>query len=449
MGRPSAERIEKLASMIMTGMTVDMVTAAEGLKEDSIRRYMDWAELDGVLPSNIAIVGNSFVNSETGERIAVEKGRLEKVDKRVDDKGMCITTTSSDIDSVEDALIRAGVDLSIWEVEKSTVSSREIETKKWEFEEFGEPTGPLFTVKVWLKKKKLNIAAAVKSIEDAFKGNVKAFVPTEKPWRDSGVMCEIEFPDLHIGKYASKNQTGTENNKEIAMAAFEKATDELLSYASLFKPELILVPLGNDLMHIDNLVRTTTKGTPQDADGIYQDIYEFALEGVIRFINKARQIANVHILVIPGNHDELSSFHMGAALRGRYHDTEDVFIDNGATSRKYFRWGCSLLGFVHGGKGDPSPDTLPMLMATEKPKDWGATTHREWHLGHEHRGKAIKWLTTNSELGVVLRVLPSLTSADYWHFKHGFVEQKRVAEMYIWSRKDGFVGMFSSTPIKD
>ena len=444
----STERIDAITKMILNGFSVNYIMRAEGLKEDTIRRYVDWSKDDGLLPKDTKIVGDLFIHGETGQPISVTSGSSEKIDKQVSDKGMCVTTKSTDIRTVEDALVRAGVDLEEWEIDKYSVTSREIETKRWEYQEFDRHNEPLWTVKVWLKKKKLDIAKAVQHIADAFRGKAPTYIPIDKPWGGSGVMCEIEFPDLHLGKHSWGRQTGVDYDRKIAIECFEKATNELLSIANGLEPELILIPLGNDLIHVDNLENSTTRGTRQDTDGRYQLIFENALEMLVGFINKARQIADVQILVVPGNHDELASYHLGAALAGRYYDAPDVSIDNEPKTRKYYRWGINLLGFVHGGKDDPGVEKLPLLMANEaEGNDWSETTHREWHVGHTHKRQAIQWMTTDSDMGVHYRVLPSLSATDAWHYRHGFVGQLRVASMFVWCKKRGFRAEFNSTPV--
>jgi len=442
MSKASDIRLAEIAQMILNGNSVNRIREITGLKEDSIRRYIDWAKTDGLLPEDVRMRNNSFLIGDTDIPVGVESGSLEKLDKTVDNKGMCITTASTSIKTVEDALARSGVDLGDWEVDKYVISSRGVETKKWKYEATGKDTEPLWTVKVWLKRKLIDVAKAAKEVSDAFSAIDTEWSYTARK-KESGIMCEIGIPDLHIGKALWSGK-----RSEI-VKHFEIVSDELLSMAAAQKPEQILIPIGNDLIHIDNMDGTTTKGTSQDIDSKPQLMFESAVQMFIGFIRKARYIAPVKVVIISGNHDELTSFHVGVALKAYFHDCKDVEIDNGISSRKYVQWGTVLLGFVHGGKEDVKPEKLPLLMAVEQPKAWSKTTHREWHLGDKHHRKDVAWRLTNSDCGVHCRILPSLCATDSWHHKKGYVGQPRVADLYIWSKDRGFVGMLSTVPVVD
>jgi hypothetical protein len=442
--RPTEKRLADFAAKVSSGMTLSRLIASENLREDSVRRYLDWCCDIGLLDDGTRIKDGMFVDGD-GNVLSVAAGFSRKIDKTYNEKGMEVTTVSTDVKTVDDALDKAGIDREAWDIERFSISSREIETKKWQHEINGTDNDPLWTVKVYLKRKPVNIELAANKISSVFsKSAPSSFGVVERNYCDSGIMCEIAFFDLHVGKHSWGRQVGEDYDCDIAIERFQRATDELLSRAKEMNPDLILIPIGNDLLHVDNLEGTTTKGTPQDSDGRYQRIYEKTLETLVRFIRKCREISLVHVIIIPGNHDELACFHIGAALKGYFNEALDVFIDNEPMSRKYFRWGNVLLGYVHGSKDDPDAKDLPLLMAVERPKDWSETTHREWHTGHIHKRKSLEWLTTDSNLGVHYRVLPALCSSDLWHFKKGFVAQPKVAEMYIWSKSDCFIGMFSS-----
>jgi hypothetical protein len=51
---------------------------------------------------------------------------------------------------------------------------------------------------------------------------------------------------------------------------------------------------------------------------------------------------------VPGNHDELTSFHLGEILAARYDGDKHVTVDNSARLRKYYDFGTNLFGFTHG-----------------------------------------------------------------------------------------------------
>src|SRR5690606_14022843 len=46
------------------------------------------------------------------------------------------------------------------------------------------------------------------------------------------------------------------------------------------------------------------------------------------------------------------------------------------------RFGACLFGITHGN--GCKIDKLPLIMAHDRPQDWGETTHRHWLTGHVH-----------------------------------------------------------------
>jgi len=446
---PSKETLVKFAEMIYQGMTVKQVMAVASLKEDSVRRYLSWAMEKGYAHPGTHMKEGLFVN-EDGTRSAVAVGNVDDINIEESAQTLIVEVKSTHIETVDEALERADVDLQVWEVEKY---------KKKADLTYGEGNGrskdpgtfnaPLWHFQVWLKRRVYDIDASLEHIAEAFKNVAPTFVPAAHPWANSGVLLEIEFPDLHMGKHSWGRQTGADYDHKICMQGFETATDELLSLAATMKPERMLVPVGHDILHVDNINETTTRGTAQDVDTRPQLLFDKTVEMLVSFLRKARQIAPITVQIVPGNHDMLTCHHIGAALQGYFWNDKHIEIDNEPTSRKYYRWGTVLLGFVHGGKEDPRLEDLPLLMAVERPEDWAETTHREWHTGHIHRRRAMQWLTTDSTQGIHVRTLPSLCAADAWHAQHGYVGQPRVAEMYVFSSEHGYVGHFSTKPVRE
>jgi hypothetical protein len=76
-------------------------------------------------------------------------------------------------------------------------------------------------------------------------------------------------------------------------------------------------------------------------------------------------------------------------------------------------------------------------MANEKPTDWALSTYREFHLGHLHHKKEIKFKSTEEYQGVIIRHFNSLSGSDSWHHKKGYVGAKRSAEALLCDKTKG------------
>ena len=135
--------------------------------------------------------------------------------------------------------------------------------------------------------------------------------------------------------------------------------------------------------------------------------------------------------MVPGNHDELSVWHLGDSLECYFHKYTDVAIDNSPRSRKYHQHGEVMLMWTHGHEGKLKE--YPQLIAREQPRMWRETRLREVHLGHRHK------LEVDEAYGVRTRTLSSLCEADAWHAENGFVGNVLAAEAFCWNATEGLV----------
>lgn len=259
---------------------------------------------------------------------------------------------------------------------------------------------------------------------------------------DERHMLEISPVDLHVGKYAWGEEAGEDYDITIAEQVFTDAINDILYRASVYSLEGIVLVVGNDLLQTDTLQGTTTAGTYVDTDSRYIKSFRRARAINSWAIHRCAEVAPVQVQIVPGNHDSLTSFHIGEVLEAEFERDPRVTICNSAKRRKYLRYGVTLLGWTHGN--EEKPQDLPLIMAQEEPQAWGETLHREWHVGHLHKMKETRYTAGDSFNGVRVRVLPSLCAPDAWHYTRGFVKERRACEGYLWNRTSGYAGHFSS-----
>ena len=168
---------------------------------------------------------------------------------------------------------------------------------------------------------------------------------------------------------------------------------------------------------------------------------------LIEAIEKARTVAPVDVIVVPGNHDSIASFVLGQILGTYFTSVEDVCIHSANDQpRKYIQYGEVLLGFAHGHA--EKARSLPMLMATEASQAWGQTRHREIHVGHLHHTRDTHFLGANETDGVILRVIPSISGLDRWHASKGYRSQ-RAALAFVYHPKSGQKAIFRHSILDD
>ncbi len=81
-------------------------------------------------------------------------------------------------------------------------------------------------------------------------------------------------------------------------------------------------------------------------------------------------------------------------------------------------------------------------MATEKPDMWATSKCREFHLGHFHHRKTIKYVDVQEFQGFKIKILPSLSSSDAWH-KNKAYDSMKSAVAFLYDKTGGCVAEFS------
>lgn len=227
--------------------------------------------------------------------------------------------------------------------------------------------------------------------------------------------------DLHIGKM------GNDMPDDAYLWTLQSMT---------IKAELIgnighvLFVLGQDFGHIDNVQRTTTKGTPQETDDNYHGIVSRQAKLAVQAIRYLAEKYETTVLIVPGNHDKFSNAWLGALVEAVFEDHPNVTVDNGRNPRKYFQWGNMLLMSTHGR--DERLNNIAHVISVEARELWGNTKRCEVLVGDIHtRRETI--VMVDEVNGVLIRYLPSLSGTDTWHLMKTFVGNVRGGMGFLYS----------------
>ena len=274
--------------------------------------------------------------------------------------------------------------------------------------------------------------------------NVTDLIETHSPYypkikrdKNANHLLVINPADIHIGKYANQVETGDGYNVETACMRVLEGLEGLIAKAEGFDIERVLFCVGNDILHIDNVYNTTTKGTRQDVDGKWWEHFEFALELYVKCVEILREIAPVDVLHSMSNHDYQSGYHLAHALKSWFRNDNEVSFDISVAHRKYYQYGENLIGLEHGDGA--KMDKLPLLMAQERPKMWSDTKYRYWYLHHLHHKVKHKWLDAKDFIGVTVEYMRSPSSSDSWHHRKGFVGTPKAVEGFLHDKESGQV----------
>lgn len=410
---------------------------------DALGSYRKTADHLGVSPKTV----KDRVSKRCKQEGRLEHGKdgeyaTDTLETDISGNKATVVTKTRHIKTVEDALDYAKIDTRIWEVDRVTINSWETAGK------FPKKDGSggfvwgrcqLWQVKVTLKRR---IPQYVTDSIDEIVEGIRKYKPIypKTPRRKSPKlnrhMLEVSLFDSHFGKLCWGQETGADYDIYEAERIYHNAVDDILLKSSHYHIDKILYPIGNDFFHVNNWDNTTARGTPQDVDARFQKVFKIGCDSIINAINRCLAVAPVDVIWVPGNHDPETSFYLTQVIDAWFHQNKNVNIDTSPKERKYVKYGVNLIGFTHGDEEKHAD--LPGIMAGEVPDLWASTTCREWHLGHFHKKKATRFAASDTHAGIPVVVLPSLSGTDKWHYKKGYVNNRRAAVGYLWDHDNGY-----------
>ena len=407
-------------------------------------KYADTAKIFGTNYEQIRSIARRIRGTHSNnknakkERLHMEEGPEGK---------FIISEDSTRIQSLDDLLEAFSVDDSEWEVDWYDIGTYE----QTGFDNDRKPvTTTMYRCKAKLKRanpfKNLEITRQ-NLIEDLKEmATYKPKVKTKLNGQDTTAHClEIGAYDLHLGKIGI---IGDEYSMDIAQERLIAAIEHLLKRASGFTIDQILFVVGNDFLNTDGdkPIPRTTKGTPQFNSDHHIEMYKRGRKLITMVIDELSSICPVHVVVMPGNHDEECIMYLGDALELFYEHNENVVIDNTRPLMKGFKYGNNLIAFDHGHKmkADKAVQILPQRFR----EIWSDVRYVELHRGHLH-GVHHKKIGATSELsGITVRNLGSMAATDQWHDDKGFIGNVKRAHGFIWSKHNGLQAeLFYNVPI--
>tara|TARA_R110000822_G_scaffold47490_1_gene125919 strand:- start:320 stop:1210 length:891 start_codon:yes stop_codon:yes gene_type:complete len=244
----------------------------------------------------------------------------------------------------------------------------------------------------------------------------------------------LSLQDIHFGK---------EGNETIDKD-FEDTIKDLISRASdSHHIEKLYYVVGGDVINMDTWSGTTTAGTPLDNCMTATEAYMQAFDSLQWSINYLKQFCDeLQVVYIPGNHDRLSSFHLAHGLSKCFSD-KNILWDVVYLERKVFVYEDNFFAFEH---GDVNTKNSLLVYSMEYPKDWGKTLHRTLYTGHYHHKKKIQYITEHENTGFMLKILPSLSRTDYYHYHNKFVGSRRSGVLSLHSPTKGEICELTYSP---
>lgn len=239
-----------------------------------------------------------------------------------------------------------------------------------------------------------------------------AAVTPAPSYADEDLLAVYPMGDPHFGMYAWAAEAGDDFDLVEAERVTCRAVDRLVAAAPSAKRGLLL-NLGDFTHADDSSNQTPGHGNQLDVDSRYGKVAQVGLRALVYCVRKLlEKHQEVDVWNMPGNHDPHVSFMLALCLDAFFHNEPRVTVDLSPSLYRYLRFGKTLIGSHH-GHGAKSTD-LPLLMAADRPEDWGATSHRYWLCGHIHH-----W-TGKEHPGVIVETFRTLAAKDAWHAGKGY-----------------------------
>lgn len=297
----------------------------------------------------------------------------------------------------------------------------------------------------WFKSKRFSMFVKNKEVNymdvrQQIISEMKAYAPTYKTipheFKQNGTLLVVDPADIHIGKLCSSFETGNEYNNQIAVQRVMDGVHGILNKSRGFNTDMILLIIGNDILHVDGAKNSTTSGTSMDTDGMWYDNFLIAKRLYIQVIETLTQIANVHVQYNPSNHDYVNGFLLADSLSSWFNKCENVTFDVSISHRKYFKYHKNLIGTTHGDGAKISD--LALLMAHEASAYWHESKHRYMYYHHIHHK------VSKDYMSVCVEALRSPSGTDSWHHRNGYQHAPKAIEGYIHDKEHGQIARLTN-----
>lgn len=428
------------------------------MKESDLRKKV--GEVFGVSKTRRNEIYNKIVNTGSPAKTVEKKTMappVEGVHTKFNKDSAEIDMVDKKIVTLDDLLEACNVDTEVWEVERHIINKwevarkdtrRDLSWKNGKIEGYTKDEGemtvyPLFQVKAWLKKKVE--AVSIKKMFAKFLDEAKNYAPKTfsytPPSNDKNCVLILNLQDFHLGKLAwGKENDGQDWDLKIAQAAYKSAIQDLLAKSPVARVKEIVLIIGSDFFQVDTPKNTTTAGTAVDVDSRWTKAFSVGCDLLTQTIEGLASKFNVTVMAIPGNHDETKSFFLGSYIEAWFRNHNNVRVDNGPKSRKYYGFGKNLVGFVHGNK--QKLDDLPLTMMVENQDIISNYKWKFFLTGHLHHDKM------KEIKGTKVMTAPALCATDSWHHEHGYVGCVRTSQGILLSEEDGLEAIFYSKPVE-
>ncbi len=227
------------------------------------------------------------------------------------------------------------------------------------------------------------------------------------------LLVSYKFGDPHFGMASAPEDGGDQFDIDEADRITRAGIDRLVQVSPA--AETCIVEVIGDAMHAnDGSALTPGHKNALDIDprGFRHALLKSAEAWRYTILRALEKHEKVVVWFLEGNHDPEAAGAIALALSFYFDNEPRVTIDLSPAVFRYMRFGKCLLGAHHGDK--VKMGELPLLMAVDRPEDWGATEFRYITTGHIHHD-VVKEIQT-----VRIEALRTLAPKDPYHSSKGY-----------------------------
>lgn len=292
----------------------------------------------------------------------------------------------------------------------------------------------------WVKTKldDAKLEAAMRAAVEALAESIKPCKPAVAPSLTLNHLCNLyTLTDCHVGMKAWGAETGADWDLEIAEKMLKGAFDYLVNASP--KSQTCIVNNLGDFLHFDSLSAVTPMHQHLlDADSRYSKVVKVAVK-ILRYIIDLSLTRHEKVIVMmhEGNHDPASSVWLRHLFGLLYENEPRVRVVDVELPYVVYEHGETLLAFHHGHMS--KKESLPLLFAASYPKEWGNTTRRYCHVGHQHH------VDEKEYSGMKVKQHATLSARDAYAARGGWIADRQI-EAITYHAEFGQVGTITCVP---
>ena len=292
----------------------------------------------------------------------------------------------------------------------------------------------------WVKTKlsDAKVEEAIKAAVKALAEGIKPCDPVSAPSMTLAHLCNLyTLTDCHVGMKAWGAETGADWDLDIAERTLKGAFNYLVTASP--KAKTCIVNNLGDLLHFDSLNAVTpTNNHLLDADSRYSKVVKVAVR-ILRHIIDLSLVHHEKVIVMmnEGNHDPASSVWLRHLFGLLYENEPRVHVVDVELPYVVYEHGNTLLAFHHGHMS--KKESLPLLFAASYPKEWGNTTRRYCHVGHQHH------VDEKEYSGMKVKQHATLAARDAYAARGGWIADRQI-EAITYHTEYGQVGTITCVP---